>query len=311
MRRILFVFTLTVLIHTLVLGQQQILNTQYVFNRHLINPAYTGIGNKLQASFLFRSQWSGIDGAPNTQALSVHAPINRDKTASLGGIIIRDEIGVTTQMGVYVTGAYALKISDKKFLSFGMQGGFLNDQSRFSELEGFLEDPLFASDDRTVYRPNFGAGVYFFDDRFHLGISMPNLFEQKFDQIAGQQEADIHTFTYVDTGYLFYLPNRWTLDVSMLLRAQAQFPTQFDVNAIAGVRELLWFGVSYRSFESFDALFRLKLNDDYYFSYSYDFSTGPASLSRVNSGSHEFMIQLGLSRPNRPGGMNRNKRYTR
>lgn len=307
MKRILLVLVFISIGSFLARGQQQILNTQYVFNRHLINPAYTGIGNRLQASFLFRSQWSGIDGAPNTQALSIHSPINRDKTASLGGIIIRDEVGVTTQMGVYVTGAYALKISSKKFLSFGLQGGFLNDQSRFSELEGFSEDPLFASDDRTVYRPNFGAGIYLFDDRFHLGISMPNLFEQKFDKVAFQQEADIHTFTYVDAGYLFYLPNQWTLDMSMLMRAQAQLPTQFDINAVAGIRELLWFGVSYRSFESLDALFRLKLNDNYYFSYSYDFSTGPASLSRVNSGSHEFMIQFGLSRLTQPRGMKRFK----
>lgn len=60
-------------------AQQQILNTQYVFNRHLIHPGFSGIGGRLQASLLVRKQWAGINGAPTTQALSVHSPINDDK----------------------------------------------------------------------------------------------------------------------------------------------------------------------------------------------------------------------------------------
>lgn len=288
-------------------GQQQILNTQYVFNRILINPAYTGIGGKLQASFLYRKQWSGIDGAPNTQVLSIHSPINHEKTASIGGIVIRDEIGVTTQTGVYMTGAYAIKLSDKTFLSFGLQGGFLNDQSNFAELEGFSEDPLFAMDNRSVFRPNFGAGVYLFDDRYHFGVSVPNLFEQRFEQVAFQEGADIYPFIYIDAGYLFYLKNQWTLDVNTLIRSEPELPLQFDINGIIGIRNMIWFGLSYRSFESFDALFRLKLSDNYYFAYSYDISTGPAALSRVNAGSHELMIQFGLGRMSRPRGMKRFK----
>ncbi len=290
-------------------GQQQILNTQYVFNRHLINPAYTGLGSKLQASMLYRQQWVGIEGAPNTQALSLHAPINRNKNAALGGIIIRDQIGVTTQLGVYMTGSYILQLKSKTYLSFGLQGGILNDQTNFSELEGFADDPLFASGVISEFRPNFGAGVYIFDDRFHLGISVPNLFEQKFQQFSFQESADIFPFVYIDAGYLFHLKNGWTLDVSTLMRKEPQLPVQFDINGVIGVRDLLWFGLSYRSFESYDALFRVKLSRDYYFAYSYDISTGPASLSRVNAGSHEFMLQFGLNRPVRPRGMERFKKW--
>ncbi|WP_339694953.1 type IX secretion system membrane protein PorP/SprF [uncultured Roseivirga sp.] len=69
-------------------GQQQILNTQYVFNRHLINPAYTGVGNTLKASLLFRNQWKGIEGAPNTQAFSLHSPVNYDNSFSLGELLL-------------------------------------------------------------------------------------------------------------------------------------------------------------------------------------------------------------------------------
>ncbi|MCE7995945.1 MAG: type IX secretion system membrane protein PorP/SprF [Roseivirga sp.] len=307
LKRLLLMSVLMTVMPFTGLAQQQILNTQYVFNRLLINPAYAGIGGGLQASFLYRKQWSGIDGAPNTQVLSMHSPINREKTASLGGMVIRDEIGVTTQTGVYITGAYALKMSDKTFLSFGLQGGFLNDQSNFGELEGFADDPLFVADNRSVFRPNFGAGVYLYDDRYHIGISVPNLFEQNFQQIAFQEGADIYPFVYLDAGYLFYLKTGWTLDVNTLIRSEPELPLQFDINGIIGIRNLVWLGLSYRSFESVDALFRLKLSENYYFAYSYDISTGPATLSRVNAGSHELMIQFGLNRLTRPRGMKRFK----
>lgn len=307
LKRLLLILNLIVGLPIVLSAQQQILNTQYVFNRHLINPAYTGIGSRFQASFLFRSQWAGIDGAPNTQALSLHSPINRDNTASLGAIVIRDQIGVTTQTGVYMTGAYALKLSDKTYMSFGLQGGFLNDQSNFSELIGFADDPIFAFDDRSVFRPNFGAGIYLFDDRYHIGLSIPNLFEQRFEQVEFQEGADIYPYIYLDAGYLFHFESQMTFDVSTLFRFEPELPVQFDINGIVGLRDMIWFGVSYRSFESFDALFRLKLSRDYYFSYSYDFSTGPAALSRVNSGSHEFMVQFGLNRPARPRGLKKRK----
>ncbi|WP_339607553.1 type IX secretion system membrane protein PorP/SprF [uncultured Roseivirga sp.] len=276
-------------------GQQQILNTQYVFNRHLINPAYTGVGNTLKASLLFRNQWKGIEGAPNTQAFSLHSPINYDNSFSLGGIIIRDKIGVTTQTGVYMTASYALQVSDETFISFGLQGGALTDRTNFSELDGYANDPSLIAEDRTYVRPNFGAGIYIFDDRFHIGLSVPNLANQKFEQFSTQEGSDINRFFYLDDGYVFFLNPQWTLDLSTLLKVQPGDPVQFDINALVGVRQSIWFGTSYRSFESFDLLFRLKIARDYYFSYSYDIATGPVALSRVNTGSHEFNLQFGLS----------------
>lgn len=307
-RKLFVTLLLMFFLPVLLAGQQQILNTQYVFNRHLINPAYTGIGSKLQASLLYRQQWVGIDGAPNTQAFSLHAPVNRNKNAALGGIIIRDEIGVTTQLGVYMTGSYILQIGENTSLSFGLQGGLLNDQTNFSELAGFAEDPLFVADTRSEFRPNFGAGIYIFNDRFHLGISAPNLFEQKFQQFSFQESADIFPFVYVDAGYRFHLENGWTLDMNTLVRKEPRLPMQFDINGIIGIRDLLWLGLSYRSFESYDVLFRVKLSRDYYFAYSYDISTGPASLSRVNAGSHEFMLQFGFNRSTHPRGAQKFKR---
>ncbi len=308
-RKVLILVCLITCLASTAWSQQQILNTQYVFNRHLIHPGFTGIGGRLQASLLVRNQWRGVNGAPTTQALSIHAPINDDKTFSLGGIVIRDKIGVTTQTGVYMTAAYQLQVNEDTYVSFGLQGGFLNDQSNFSELPGFVGDPIFVSENLSTFRPNFGVGIYLVNKQFHFGLSVPNLVEQKFDQFTFQEGADIQRFFYIDTGYGFTIREDLVLEVSTLFKMQSGSPLQFDINGVLGYRSFIWLGTSYRSFESFDFLFRIKLGRDYYFGYSHDIATGPVTLSWVDTGSHEFHLQFGMSELTRK--INRKKRFRR
>src|ERR1700712_607269 len=64
--------------------------TQYVFNNYLLNPAVSGIENYTDAKLGYRSQWTGLNGAPVTSFLTINAPIgdefiNGDATAFPGG----------------------------------------------------------------------------------------------------------------------------------------------------------------------------------------------------------------------------------
>ncbi|RYF67477.1 MAG: type IX secretion system membrane protein PorP/SprF, partial [Cytophagaceae bacterium] len=49
--------------------------TQYMYNPLVINPGYTGSTGTLEAVLLHRSQWVGIEGAPETQSFTVHSPL--------------------------------------------------------------------------------------------------------------------------------------------------------------------------------------------------------------------------------------------
>ncbi len=295
MRKTLIKLSLLLLLPIMGQAQQQIINTQYIFNRLLINPGYTGVEDKLVMSALVRNQWSGLDGAPNTQAFTVHSPIDQEKTASIGGIFVRDEIGVTVQMAAYFTASYRLQVAERSFLSVGLQGGFLNNQANYSELPGFANDPVFAGGDISEFRPNFGVGVYFYSDRFHAGLSAPNLFERDVDVANMDSNSNIDRFYYLDMGYQFYLSPDLTLDVNTLWKVLNGDPTQFDIYSMVGIRDKIWVGAAYRSFDSIDALFKVKIKDNFFLGYSYDFAT-TSELSRVNSGSHEFMLQFALNK---------------
>src|SRR6056297_724515 len=66
--------------------------TQYMYNTISINPAYAGNRDAISVVGLHRSQWSGLDGAPSTQTLSIHSPLRNEKIG-LGLSIINDKAG--------------------------------------------------------------------------------------------------------------------------------------------------------------------------------------------------------------------------
>src|SRR5690606_21870422 len=75
-------------------AQQNIQFTQYIFNSMSVNPAYTGYKEEWFAQLGLRSQWVGLDGAPQTGLLSIDGvvdPVN--KRHELGMQITADKLG--------------------------------------------------------------------------------------------------------------------------------------------------------------------------------------------------------------------------
>ncbi|NND11743.1 MAG: PorP/SprF family type IX secretion system membrane protein, partial [Flavobacteriaceae bacterium] len=66
--------------------------TQYMYNTISVNPAYAGSREFMVINLLNRNQWVGIDGAPNTQTLTVHSSVPGSKFG-LGLSVINDKIG--------------------------------------------------------------------------------------------------------------------------------------------------------------------------------------------------------------------------
>src|ERR1700754_4008947 len=93
MKRLLYLLFVLVSGLQLVSAQQKPQYTQYVFNNYLLNPAVTGIENYTDVKAGYRSQWTGLQGAPVTSYLTLSAPLgsnflNGDATAfpANGGI---------------------------------------------------------------------------------------------------------------------------------------------------------------------------------------------------------------------------------
>ena len=287
MRKQIGLLLFLVVLSTKLIAQQEPLYSQYMFNSLPINPAYAGTQDCLSASVIARKQWLALDGAPSTQTLSLHTPINKSKMA-LGITAVNDRIGVTSNTGVY--GAYAYKIKFKKsVLSFGLQVGFTNYVSRYSQLEVRTpNDPSFATDDIRFFLPNFGGGVFYHSDKFYLGFSVPHIL----DHLGGKTNVALNAVQYqqyfLTSGYVVTLSPQLKWKPSFLAKVVQGAPFQMDLNTTFMIHDVLWLGVSYRTNTSLNFIVQAMLTDQLSLGYSYD-----AALNKFRSAakaSHELML---------------------
>ena len=154
-------------------AQQEAMYSQYMFNTLAINPAYAGSRNVTSATALYRNQWVGIQGAPETITFSLDAPLN-NKKVGLGFQVFNDKIGITNTTGAFGSYAYRVRLN-KGTLAFGLQAGASQYRANFHSvsLNSIPTDDVAFSENINKVLVNFGAGLYYSTDRFYMGLSSP------------------------------------------------------------------------------------------------------------------------------------------
>jgi type IX secretion system PorP/SprF family membrane protein len=79
------------------------------------------------------------------------------------------------------------------------------------------------------------------------------------------------------------------LKPNILVTAVQGAPLALDLNTNLLINEVVWVGLSYRSFQSMSALVELQLTDQLRLGYAYDFPTA-TDWGRTSAGSHELML---------------------
>lgn len=271
-------------------AQQKAMFTQYMFNGLAINPAYSAIDEALNITALSRHQWVGFTGAPNTQSLTLHTPIKESNT-SVGIMMMRDQIGeVITENSIFATAAQRVQISDETYLAAGINVGISQYRADYSLIEGSVNDPVFM--DQNDLRSNLGFGLMLFSDKFYAGFASPFFFYRDLKDIATASETAYKPHYILQGGYLADLGPDFKLKPNALIKYVNGAPMQIDLNANVLVKEAVWLGASWRSFDSFDFIAEVQLTPQLQLGYAYDFTT--TELAKVQKGSHEVMLNFRL-----------------
>ncbi|WP_018476114.1 PorP/SprF family type IX secretion system membrane protein [Pontibacter roseus] len=221
-------------------AQQNPQYSQYIFNSMAINPAYTGTKGVLNINAFHRSQWTGLEGAPTTQALSVDGIPAHDRLG-LGLNITRDKIGAYSTLSAYANAATRISVSEHGVLSLGVAAGIVQNVMDGTEL-GVPDDPSIPSGKEVTYRPDVKLGMYFHTPRFYAGLSASDLIQYK-DIL--QIEPKRHY--YFTTGYVFDVSSFVKLKPSILVKEDFHAPANIDLNGFVLLGDKLWLGTSYRT----------------------------------------------------------------
>jgi len=295
MKRIVSILILFSVVYA-VKAQQDVQYTQYMYNTLSVNPAYAGSRGAMSFVGLYRSQWVGLDGAPETQSFNLHTPFGRG--IGLGLSVINDEIGNGTNQDTYLDLAFSYTVATSQTgkLSFGLKAGghFLNID--FNKLRNF--DPNLAPGVETTvdrqFSPNFGAGIYYHSDRFYAGASVPNLLKTEHFDNSTVSLATERVHWYFISGYVADLSYNVKFKPAVLFKWVSGAPLQVDLTANFMLNERLLLGAAYRWSAAWSALVGYQLSDRLMLGLAYDRETTELGSQAFNDGSFEIILRFEL-----------------
>lgn len=284
----------TLLLTGWVYGQQDPHYTQYMYNQNILNPAYAGSRSDLSIGLLGRTQWVGLDGAPDTQTLNIHSAIGNGLGVGLSAI--HDQIGPAEEANLSVDLSYTFQVSSRGNLAFGVKGSY-NNLSIGRLNPNDPDDIVFNGvEDLNEWYPNVGAGAYYYTDKFYVGVSVPSILENYSYALSesGKEIFDVSDTMHLfgTLGYLFELSDALKFKPSMMVKMVQGSPVSLDLNGSLFINDMFEVGLSWREGDSIDALIGVQASPAIRIGYAYDHTLTP--LGDFNTGSHEVMLLFDL-----------------
>ena len=272
-------------------AQQDPQYTQYMYNTMSINPAYAGSRGHFSMTALARTQWVGVDGAPETQTFSVNTPIGYTGIG-VGLNIINDKLGPSTETYFDANVSYTIRTSEEGQLAFGMRAGGRILNLDWSKGRFQTPDVLFNNNLNNKFLPTIGAGVFFHKPKWYVGLSIPNFLRtQHYDDFVEAVSAErMHYFAIA--GYVFDLTKNIKFKPAILSKIVSGAPLSLDVSANFLFNEKFSFGVAYRWDDAISAIVGFQISETLTLGYAYDLTT--SNFNNYNSGSHEVMLTFNV-----------------
>ena len=294
-------------------SQQMPYYTQFKPNNIFLNPAVTGTKRMLDARINFRKQWAGFDDSPVTKGFAVNSRLTRGM--GLGINYYNDKTGPTKRSDLSFAYSYHAKFDDVE-----LSAGLAYEMLRYS-LDGSKLHPHTPYDnllDLTAMQKkkvnDASAGLLFYNDRFHLGISLLNLLEpsvnfaEKTDTL---HKTKIHMVPHVygTVGYNWSGQPDWIWENSIQVLYASANPMTVDYNLRLHYKQKLLAGISVRLKDAIAFHIGATFMEEFHVSYSYDLIV--SSMRYGQSGSHEVMLAWSTNFGNEKKNKYDNSRFKR
>lgn len=271
--------------------------SNFMLNELYINPAVAGKYQYVDARAFYRYQWIGITDAPRTFNLTVHGPLAKQKMG-LGLNVFTDIVGPTRREGANVNYAYHLLLSKEKEikLSMGLYAGFTRwgiDGHKLILHDAGDENLLVQY--QTVFLPDFGTGLHLYSKKWYFGVAVPQLYQSKIKLYPySTDKSKLVSHFFINGGYQIDINEDFKVEPSFLVKYVYPVPVQVDLALRAIYKEQFWITGSFRTRDAWSLMAGVLYKNYLMIGYAYDFTT--TSLRKYNSGTHEVVLGMRLSR---------------
>lgn len=278
-------------------GAAQQLPTSSFYDLHPImhNPATAGAKKHAEIGGMFRTQWSGIDGGPQTALLFGNTLVAKGKVG-IGGYLYNDVTGPTRRTGLQMAYSYHIPMQNGGTFSLGIEGRVQQwsfDRSKLQESLG-ANDPAIAGDDKKI-KGDAGFGISYNHPKFQIGASVSQLIQTKLNFYTGtgtvNEEAMLYRHFFFHGYYDFDVDGSVHLIPNALVIAIPHTPTEVQAGLRLDYNKTFWFGLGYHLNQSWMASAGVHLWKNMNLGYAFDVYKTPLSIYDKGANAHEIMLR--------------------
>jgi type IX secretion system PorP/SprF family membrane protein len=297
MKRIIITLIVGISLVAELSAQQIPLYSQYYLNPFLYNPARTGDRGNLNANLIYRKQWTGINGAPETIAGTIDGSI-KDQKAGFGGLIYSDNISIFRRFAGYLSYAYFFKIKTDHVISLGLSAGVNQtriDQSLINLGElGDQFDPIVLSNFTNGIGFDASMGINYKFKGLNVGFAVPQLFKTSLSYLNDKDAPlnyQLSRHYLINASYNIDIADgKFFVEPIVMARITQGNQFQLDAGAKLQYKNLVWLGLMYRYNYAFTPGIGFNVHERLSLGYAYDFAVNDLS-SRAGS-THEAFIGI-------------------
>jgi type IX secretion system PorP/SprF family membrane protein len=273
-------------------GQQQPLFTNYFLNDYYFNPATAGSKDVTIASFSYKNQWLGFEGAPKTMMGNISGSIKNEGKHGYGVTVVSDKIGLTSNLSLLLTYAYHIKINDKLKLGLGLQTGYLQNSVKLYDTKlADIDDEVFSGNILTENGIDFNTGFHLYSDKYYFMAAVNHLF---IDNLSVAYNQRLEKNYNVIGGYKFsFEKKKIELEPSLMVQYVKAAPTNVTAAIKTTYDKKYWLGLSYNNSKSVGLGLGYVLKERLNLGYAYNMSL--SELNTYHNGSHEISISYVLT----------------
>jgi len=282
-------------------AQQEVLTSNFMMNKLFYNPGFVVEEKSPVLVAQVRSQWLGVDGAPNLQKASFSMPFLNNRVG--GGLTISNfKAGITSEQTVSAIYGYRLRLGRGSSMLMGMNVdlnsyGVDYSDERLVSIHSLEEDLSIPIGFQSKFLFNVGLGAYFSSEKFYLGFSIPGMIEENIEFVPEEvgQSIGVRHFYFMGGGDI-ELKKGNALQPNLLIRYVSESYLNLEFNLMYNIEDKLYMGATYRNggrnfgvIESANLIIGTYLSPKTLLAFSYDITL--SSISTYSAGSFEIMIK--------------------
>ena len=325
--RYIILFNLIFVAH-LAYAQNLLEFNQFTSSKEILNPAFSGFGNKRVLNFGSRQQWTGVDGAPQIFFLSGHSPLKRNSTKKLtyshnslristpkiyqriyqsqlkraskkvkhgiGARVYADKQGHFQNWNAGLSYALHLPLTDTWRLSVGTTLGFhyleasRDIQVRNPDNDQTAQAYMNGSPEK---RFNLQLGASLHTETFYLGYSILNLASISILSEGLEEDSDLIQHVFM-TGLNLSVHRHFTLSPELLAYYGTNQELGYNMSVKGMYKEIGYAGLSWKSNNYLGMLFGFRVTKKLQFNYAYEIPFSEIKEISEPTGSHEAILSF-------------------